>query len=287
VPEFTCLPPDPSPRPVRLVVPPGAWDTHVHAIGAPERFPLLPDRSYTPAQVPIENYVALMDRLGIARTVLVQPSIYGLDNGAMCDALTRYPQRFRGVAVVSPGITDSELSELHDAGVRGIRANLLNRGGISFAAARQLAARIGDLGWHLQLQLDVSTFDQLDALRGLALKVVIDHMGHMPAAKGIEDAGFRRLLRLVGDGHCWVKLSAPYNLTKDPDTAYAEVRPLAQALIAANPERVLWGSDWPHTNLCAAMPNDGDLLNLLGEWTGSAAITNRVLVQNPLPLYAN
>jgi predicted TIM-barrel fold metal-dependent hydrolase len=280
------LSPDPSPRPVNFLVPPGAWDTHVHAIGAAERFPLLPDRSYTPAQVPIENYVALMDRLGIAHAVLVQPSIYGLDNSAMCDALTRYPQRFRGVAVVAPSIEDSALRELHDAGVRGIRANLLNRGGISFTAARKLAARIGGLGWHLQFQLDVSAFDEFDAIRTLPVKVVIDHMGHLPAAKGVDDPGFRSLLRLVGEGRCWVKLSAPYNLSKSSGATYEQVRPLAQALVAANPERVLWGSDWPHTNLYTAMPNDGDLLNLLGEWTGSTAITTRVLAQNPLSLYA-
>lgn len=285
--DITCLPPDPNPRPVNFVVPPGAWDTHVHAIGAAQRFPLLRDRSYTPAQVPIENYVALMDRLRIGRAVLVQPSIYGVDNSAMCDALTRFPQRFRGVAVVAPSISDAELSELHDAGVRGIRANLLNQGGISFADAKQLAARIADLGWHLQLQLDVSTFGEIDAIRAFPVKVVVDHMGHMAAAKGVDDSGFRSLLRLVAEGHCWVKLSAPYNLTKGSAGTYEQVRPLAKALVAANPERVLWGSDWPHTNLHTAMPNDGDLLNLLGEWTGSAAIITRVLAENPLSLYAN
>lgn len=287
MPELTCLPPNQSPRPITFVVPRGAWDTHVHAIGARERFPLLPERSYTPPQVPIENYVALMDRLGIARAVLVQPSIYGLDNSAMCDALTRYPQRFRGVAVVAPSIGDAELGELHRAGVRGIRANLLNSGGISFADARQLAVRIAALGWHLQLQLDVSTFDDFAALHTLPVKVVIDHMGFMPAIKGVADPGFRRLLRLLGEGHCWVKLSAPYNLSKGSVAPYEQVGPLAQALVAANPDQVLWASDWPHTGLYAAMPNDGDLLNLLGEWTGSAAITNRVLAENPLSLYAN
>jgi 2-pyrone-4,6-dicarboxylate lactonase len=191
--ETGCLAPDAVVHPVRFRVPPGAWDTHIHAIGAVERFPLAANRSYTPAQVPIEAYVALMDRLGIAHAVLVQPSIYGTDNRAMIDALSRYPERFRGVAVVDPAIDDRELAALHEAGVRGVRANLLNRGGISFADACALAGRFADLGWHLQLQIDVSTFDRFDAIAELPVDVVIDHMGYMPADKGPSNPGFLRL----------------------------------------------------------------------------------------------
>ena len=225
-----------------------------------------------------------MDRLGIAHAVLVQPSIYGLDNSAMCDALTRYPQRFRGVAVVAPSIEDSALRELHDAGVRGIRANLLNRGGISFTAARKLAARIGGLGWHLQFQLDVSAFDEFDAIRTLPVKVVIDHMGHLPAAKGVDDPGFRSLLRLVGEGCCWVKLSAPYNLSKSSGATYEQVRPLAQALVAANRNECYGAAigPIPASTPCPTMV----ICSTCWEWTGSTAITNMVLAQNPLSLYA-
>jgi 2-pyrone-4,6-dicarboxylate lactonase len=283
--ETGCLAPDAVVHPVRFRVPPGAWDTHIHAIGAPERFPLAANRSYTPAQVPIEAYVALMDRLGIAHAVLVQPSIYGTDNRAMVDALSRYPERFRGVAVVDPGIADRELTALHDAGVRGVRANLLNRGGISFADACTLAGRFADLGWHLQLQIDVSTFDRFDAVAELPVDVVIDHMGYMSADKGAANPGFLRLLKLVEAGRCWVKLSAPYRMTDWPRFGYGAVAPLARALVRANPQRMLWGSDWPHTDLRAGMPNDGDLLDQLGVWIEDDAVREAILVTNPASLY--
>lgn len=280
-----CLIPDAVVHPVRFAVPSGAWDTHVHAIGALARFPLAPDRSYTPAQVPIEAYVALMDRLGIARALLVQPSIYGTDNRAMVDALLRHPQRFRGIAVVAPAIAGRELRALHDAGVRGVRANLLNRGGISFDDACALAGRLADLGWHLQLQIDASTFDRFDAVARLPVDVVIDHMGYMPADKGASHPGFGQLLKLAEAGHCWVKLSAAYRLTPWRREGYGAVAPLARALVRANPQRMLWGSDWPHTGLYADMPNDGDLLDLLATWIDDDAMRDAVLVTNPVSLY--
>jgi 2-pyrone-4,6-dicarboxylate lactonase len=283
--EPGCLTPDAVVHPIRFRVPPGAWDTHIHAIGAVDRFPLAANRSYTPALVPIEAYVALMGRLGIAHAVLVQPSIYGTDNRAMVDALSRYPERFRGVAVVDPGIADRELTALHDAGVRGVRANLLNRGGISFADACTLAGRFADLGWHLQLQIDVSTFDRFDAVAELPVDVVIDHMGYMSADKGAANPGFLRLLKLVEAGRCWVKLSAPYRMTDWPRFGYGAVAPLARALVRANPQRMLWGSDWPHTDLRAGMPNDGDLLDQLGVWIEDDAVREAILVTNPASLY--
>jgi 2-pyrone-4,6-dicarboxylate lactonase len=283
--EPGCLTPDAVVHPIRFRVPPGAWDTHIHAIGAVDRFPLAANRSYTPAQIPIEAYVALMGRLGIAHAVLVQPSIYGTDNRAMVDALSRYPERFRGVAVVDPGIADRELTALHDAGVRGVRANLLNRGGISFADACTLAGRFADLGWHLQLQIDVSTFDRFDAVAELPVDVVIDHMGYMSADKGAANPGFLRLLKLVEAGRCWVKLSAPYRMTDWPRFGYGAVAPLARALVRANPQRMLWGSDWPHTDLRAGMPNDGDLLDQLGVWIEDDAVREAILVTNPASLY--
>jgi predicted TIM-barrel fold metal-dependent hydrolase len=266
-------------------MPAGAWDTHIHAVGATNRFPLATDRSYTPAQVPIEAYVELMDRLGIARAVLVQPSIYGTDNRAMVDALVRYPQRFRGVAVVARDVDDATLDALHAQGVRGVRANLLNRGGISLADAVALAPRLATRGWHLQLQVDVSTFDAFDALARLPVPVVIDHLGFMSAARGRDDPGFRRLLAMVAVDRCWVKLSAPYRLTSWQRDGYAAVAALAQALLEANPRRMLWGSDWPHTDLRDDMPDDGDLLDLLGEWAPDARMREVVLVDNPRSLY--
>jgi predicted TIM-barrel fold metal-dependent hydrolase len=266
-------------------MPAGAWDTHIHAIGDAARFPLDPRRGYTPAMVPIEDYAALMDRLGIARAVLVQPSIYGTDNAAMVDALTRYPQRFRGVAVVGGDVDDATLDALDRAGVRGVRANLLNPAGISLADAIALAPRLARRGWHLQLQIDVSTFDAFDRIPQLPLPVVVDHFGYMPAAKGVDEPGFRRLLALVAAGTCYVKLSSPYRLKAWRGEGWGAVTPLARALVAANPQRLLWASDWPHTDLREDMPDDGDLLNLLAEWVPDAAQRRAILVDNPASLY--
>ena len=280
-----CLAPVAAPHPLSFALPAGAWDTHIHAIGAPERFPLAADRGYTPAIVPIERYATLMDQLGIARAVLVQPSIYGTDNRAMVDALRRHPERFRGVAVVAASIDDADLDALHADGVRGVRANLLNRGGISLADAITLAPRLAARGWHLQLQIDVSTFDAFDALPRLPLPVVVDHFGYMPAAKGPGEPGFRRLLSLVERAQCYVKLSSPNRLTPWATEGYGAVTALARALVAANPERLLWASDWPHTGLYEDMPDDGDLLNLLAEWVPDAAQRHGILVDNPASLY--
>lgn len=285
--ESSCLTPDGDPHPVAFAVPAGAWDTHVHAIGPVDRYPLAAGRSYTPAHAPIERYVGLMDRLGLARAVLVQPSIYGNDNRAMVDALIRHPSRFRGIAVVRPDIGDGDLRALHDAGVRGVRANLLNRGGISFADACALSQRLAAFGWHLQLQIDVSTFEPFDAIRSLPVDVVVDHFGYMPAGKGVSEPGFQRLLRIVGAGRCWVKLSAAYRLTQWRAHGYGAVEPLARALIDANPHRMLWGSDWPHTDIREDMPNDGDLLGLLDAWAPSAATRHDILVSNPGSLYGD
>lgn len=278
--EPACLPPSKSFGPVRFRVPAGAWDTHVHAIGRFDRFPLSPLRGYTPAAVPIDDYVALMDRLGLSRAVLVQPSIYAADNRAMLDALMRFPERFRGVAVVTATIGDGELRALHDAGVRGVRANLLNPGGISLDDATTLARRFASLGWHLQVQIDVSTFERFDDVARLPVPVVVDHFGYMPASRGPSDPGFARLLHWVATGRCWVKLSAPYRLGDREAVA-----PLARALVRANPERMLWASDWPHTDLRRGMPDDGELLDVLADWVDDPATRDAILARNPVALY--
>jgi predicted TIM-barrel fold metal-dependent hydrolase len=203
----------------------------------------------------------------------------------MVDALARYPARFRGIAVVGAGVGDATLDALHAAGVRGVRANLLNPAGISLADALALAPRLVSRGWHLQLQVDVSAFDAFDRLAGLSLPLVIDHFGFMPAAKGPSEPGFLRLLGMVATGRCYVKLSAPYRLAPWRHEGGAAVTALARALVAANPSRLLWGSDWPHTDVRDAMPNDGDLVKVLEDWVPDAAQRRAILVDNPVALY--
>ena len=171
--------------------------------------------------------------------------------------------------------------------MRGVRANLLNRGGISLADALALVPRLASRGCHLQLQIDVSTFDAFDVLARLSVPLVIDHVGYMAADKGPRNPGFRRLVSLVEAGRCFVKLSAPYRLVDWRRNGFGAVGTLARTLIDANADRILWGSDWPHTDLRHDMPDDGELLGLLARWAPAEAVRRRVLVDNPALLYGS
>jgi predicted TIM-barrel fold metal-dependent hydrolase len=241
------------------------------------------NRSYTPPDAPLETYSRLLRTLGYERAVLVQPSVYGTDNRAMMDAIAAAGPGFRGVAVLDDAVGDAELARLHAGGVRGVRFNMLFKGGPSWAALDRLAARIAPLGWHVQFLIDVAATPDLDTLLArLPVPAVIDHVGHMPKDRGIADPGFRSLLRSVGSGRTWVKLTGAYRIADPP---YAAVAPLARALIAANPERMLFGTDWPHPGHAGQMPNDGTLADLLADWAPGAETRRRILVDNPAALY--
>jgi len=281
-----CQGPDPAPKRPQIRVPAGACDTHAHVFGPSDRYPLNEDRVYTPPDAPFSAYRRLLKILGVQRAVLVQPSVYGSDNAAMLDALAEGGEAFRGIAVVDIGVSDKQLKALHNAGVRGIRVNLLYKGGISLAMLGRLADKIKGLGWHIQLLIDVSDTPEFWRIADtLPVDVVIDHMGHMPAGNGVDDPGFRSLLGLVADGKAWVKLSGPYRMTARGHTPYADVAGLARALIEAAPDRMLWASDWPHPFVQIAMPNDGELLDMLAMWAPDAAIRTKILVDNPAKLY--
>jgi predicted TIM-barrel fold metal-dependent hydrolase len=279
--------PDPSPTPPGFVPPPGACDCHAHVFGPQDRYPYVAGRTYTPPDCPLPAYRRMLDTLGLARCVLVQPSVYGADNRLMMACLDELGAAARGVAVMSPRATDAELEALHARGVRGLRLNLIySGGGVGLGDAEALAARIAPLGWHLQFLVDVSaTPDLRRRLARLPVPCVIDHMGHLPAAKGVRDAGFRDLLDALAEGRTWVKLSGAYRMTALADPPYDDVRPMAEALIAANPDRLVWGSDWPHPALHVPMPNDGTLLDLLAAWAPDALLRRRILVDNPARLY--
>ena len=280
-----AAPHDPHPRKPQVAVPAQACDTHAHVFGPGNTYPFIPNGLYTPSDALLPDFRHMLDTLGVERAVLVQPSIYGTDNGAMVDALSRHPTRFRGVAVVGAAVDDATLDTLHACGVRGVRANLLNPAGISLADAVALAPRLAARGWHLQLQIDVSAFDAFDVIARLPVTLVVDHFGYMPARKGPDDPGFRRLLAMVEAERCWVKLSAPYRLVDWRREGYDAVTALARVLVGANPHRLLWGSDWPHTDLYRDMPDDGDLLNVLVQWIPDASMRRAVLVDNPAALY--
>jgi predicted TIM-barrel fold metal-dependent hydrolase len=280
-----CLAPDPNPRRPHFAMPPGACDCHAHVIGAPEVCTYVPERSYTPPPAPLEAYRALHRVLGIERAVIVQPSVHGTDNRVTLAAVAGYGPNCRGVAVVDETVDDKELARLHDGGVRGLRLNVLFGGGVGLHALEPLAERIADMGWHIQLLLDARFMEELARrLRRLPVPIVVDHMGHMSVAHGMGHPGFRVLLDLVRDGVCWIKLSGNYRISAE-GPPYADVVPVARTLIEAAPEHMVWGTDWPHPALSDFMPNDGDLLDALGDYAPEPDLKRAILVDNPARLY--
>jgi predicted TIM-barrel fold metal-dependent hydrolase len=275
------------------VLPPAnACDTHAHVFGPADLFPYADDRSYTPPDAPRETYLNMLDTLGFDRGVLVQGSAHGRDNAAMRDALARHPDRLRGVAVADADISPAVLREWAAGGVRGLRFNhffrdgqLHYRGGVALDAARTLAPVMAELGWHLQLWIDVKDLPgTIPALKAIGLPVVIDHMGRTDARAGTATAGFQSLLRALGEGWCWVKLSGAHRLSSHaPD--YPNARPFHEALVRTNPERLVWGSDWPHPRVEGKMPDAGHLFELFQAWTPDPATQRRILVTNPARLY--
>ncbi|NLS06079.1 amidohydrolase family protein [Rhizobium sp. P32RR-XVIII] len=283
--EPTIPGPDPNTRTPRLRLPAQACDCHAHIFGPQDRYGYDPNRSYTPPDASLEEYLALLDTLGIERGVLVQPSVYGTDNAAMLDGLERTRARLRGVAVIEPDIAHSELERMHDLGIRGCRLNLYYEHGNVDDLAPALAERIAAFGWHLQFYLRPHDLPRLEkTLLRLPTDIVIDHLGQAPVAEGVEADAFQSLHRLVRNGRCWIKLSAPMRMSAQK-FPYRDVTPFIHALVDTKPDRTLWGSDWPHPRVGNAMPNDGDLVDLLGEWIPDEAVRNQILVDNPARLY--
>ena len=286
-----CLPPRDVSRP-KVPPPPNACDTHAHVFGPATRFPYAGDRSYTPPDAPLEKYLGMLDQIGFARGVLVQGSAHGRDNSAMLDALTRCPDRLRGVAVADADVSLDDLRAWNWLGVRGLRFNhffrdgqLHYRGGVPLSAAEKLAPAMAELGWHLQLWIDVNDLPEaIPVLKSLGLPIVIDHMGRTDARAGTGTAGFQSLLSAVGEGWCWAKLSGAHRLSRTAPN-YPDARPFHEALVRANPERLVWGGDWPHPRIEGEMPDAGHLFELFQMWTPDQATQHRILVTNPARLY--
>ncbi len=282
----SCQGPDFAPKAASFRPPPNAIDAHFHIFADPARYPFATDRSYTPPEAPLEAYLRLQDILGLKRGVLVQPSVYGTDNRLLLDILRAHGDRFRGIAVIDPQASDGELETLHAAGVRGVRMNLLFRGGVGLEEAERMARRIADLGWHLQVLIDVSeSAEIIRRLGSLGRPLVFDHLGHMPAGKGVRNTGFQTMLAFLREGRAWVKLSGAYRVSAEPRPPYRDVAPLIRVILETAPERALWGSDWPHPAIAKAMPNDGALLDLLADWVSDATLRRRILRDNPAALY--
>ena len=280
-----CAGPQLQIKPPSFAVPRGAADCHAHVFGERSRYPYSDQRYYTPPPVFLADYLAMHDALGIERGVLVQSAVHGLNNDVILDIIAQYPQRLRGVALIDENFSDAELDRLHAGGVRGFRVNTVAKIGVQMEAARKLAARVARLGWHIQFLLDVEQLPDLDRVFGdFPTEVVIDHMGRPDPARGVEAPGFQALIRLLKSGRGWTKLSAPYRSSRE-NPPYADMTPFAQALIAAAPGRLVWGTDWPHVTLETPMPNDGDLLDALAVWAPDPGVRARILVDNPVALY--
>jgi predicted TIM-barrel fold metal-dependent hydrolase len=275
----------PDPGKPRLKIPAGSADCHAHIFGPQQRYPYVPNRSYTPAEAGIDAYRRMLGALGFDRAVIVQPSVYGTDNRCTRDAIAASGGNWRGVAVVEPGLPRALLTDLHAAGFRGVRINLLFKGGLQLEALEQIARAIAPLGWHVQLLLDGRDLPELARrLQRLPVDFVVDHMGHLPASAGTGQAGFQTLLELLRSGNCWVKLSGPYRISPTPER-YREAMPFARALVEAAPERLVFGTDWPHPSISVPVPQDALLLDLLETWAPGEETRRRILVENPARLY--
>ena len=280
-----CPGPDPAPRgPARFRVPPGAVDTHAHVIGEPPAYPFVEGRAYTPPAAPARDYLAMLDATGMTYGVLIQISVHGSDNTLMVETLKAHPQRLRGVAVIAPGRPKGDYRALAEAGVVGLRLNLVYAGGVGLADLERTGDVCREMGWHLQFLADARHLPELaPRLSKLHVPLVFDHMGHFPTSDGLASPGFQTLLALVRDG-AYVKLSGAYR-TSVGELPYADTIPYARALLQAGPERCVWGSDWPHVDHWSHMMNVGDLLDLLADWAPDAAARDAVLVTNPARLY--
>lgn len=282
-----CAGPQLDVRAPKLKLPAGAADCHCHVFGPRDRYPWAANRLYTPPEVTLDHYLAMLKATGFTRGVMVQTGLYGSDNRFIVDAIKAHPKQLRAIALIGEDITDRALRDLAEGGVRGFRVNRTAKTGLSFDVARKLAARAKalDLGWHVQFLLDVEDHPDIDTFLGnFPTEVVIDHMGRPDPAKGIAAPGFQALIRLLKSGRGWSKLSAPYRTSREAPP-YHDITPFARALVAAAPERLVWGSDWPHVLLETAMPNDGDLVDQIAAWIPDEAARQRILVDNAERLY--
>jgi 2-pyrone-4,6-dicarboxylate lactonase len=271
-------------RAPKFKLPPGATDAHCHVFGPGAIFPYAPNRRYTPEDAPKEMLRALHDHLGVARAVIVQASCHGIDNAAMMDCLASDPKRYRGVAIVDDSFGDAQFDTLHAAGVRGVRFNFVKHlgGQPDMAVFNRVIDRVKGRGWHVVLHVDAPDIVPLsDMIRKLPLPFVIDHMGRVPTKDGVDQPLLRALLELSRLENCWIKVCGAERISMPP---YAAAVPIARAIIAAIPDRVLWGTDFPHPNPTHEA-DEADLVDLVPQFTADPMVQRRLLVDNPARLY--
>ena len=288
-PDADWLAYDPDPSKPRYVPPPGAVDAHCHVFGPGEKFPYAPERKYTPADAGQEQLFTLRDFLGFDRNVIVQATCHGADNSALVDALLTAGGRARGVATVRPGVSRAELADLHAAGVRGIRFNFVRR----LADPKPddyylgLVDLVAELGWHIVVYFEAPDLaERWDLFTHLPTPVVVDHMGRPDVAQPVDGPAFALFLRLLTEHeNVWSKVSGPERLSKSGPPEYADVVPFGRRLVETFPDRVLWGTDWPHPNMKSHMPDDGALVDVIPRMARTEDLQRRLLVDNPMRLY--
>jgi predicted TIM-barrel fold metal-dependent hydrolase len=279
--------PDPDTKVPAYKPPPLSCDAHCHIFGPGDVYPYAPDRSYTPPDAPLARFKELQETLGLERAVLVNASCHGDDNSVILDAIAQSGGKYRGVANVADDISDFELEQLHDGGVRGIRFNFVQHlgGTPDLRVFNDLVHRVVPYGWHVVLHFDAKDLiDFGDMLRKLPVPFIIDHMGRVPTKDGLGQKPFRILLETARMENCWVKICGAERISS-AGPPFRDAVPFAQAILDVAPERTLWGTDWPHPNIKKHMPNDGDLVDLIPLFMPDPALQRLVLVENPGRLY--
>jgi 2-pyrone-4,6-dicarboxylate lactonase len=288
-PDPDWLPFDPSPSKPDYTPPPGAVDSHCHVFGPGDVFPYAPERKYTPTDAGKEQLFALRDFLGFERNVIVQATCHGADNSALVDALLAAGGRARGVATVRPGVSAAELADLHAAGVRGIRFNFVRR----LVDPKPddyylgLTDLVAELGWHVVVYFEASDLaERWDLFTSLPTTVVVDHMGRPDVSQPVDGPGFELFTRFMREHeNVWSKVSCPERLSVSGPPDYSDVVPFARAIVETFPDRVLWGTDWPHPNMKSHMPDDGALVDIIPRVAATGDLQRGLLVDNPLRLY--
>ncbi len=279
--------PDPDTKTPSYQPPLGACDAHCHIFGPGAAYPYAADRSYTPPDAPLARFKELQTTLGLTRAVLVNASCHGTDNTVILDAIAQSGGSYRGVANVGGSISDAELAQLNDGGIRGIRFNFVQHlgGTPDMDVFHDLVERIVPLGWHVVLHFDAADLLDFGAmLRSLPVPFIIDHMGRVPTRDGLDQKPFAILLDTARMGNCWIKICGAERISS-AGPPFTDAVPFAQAVLEVAPDRTLWGTDWPHPNIKRHMPNDGDLVDLIPLFMPDAALRQKVLVDNPHRLY--
>lgn len=285
-PDWLCFDPDPS-RPA-FTLPDGAVDAHCHVFGPGAVFPFAPERKYTPCDAGKDALFALRDHLGFARNVIVQATCHGADNSALVDALKAADGRARGVATVRPDVSDEALQEMDAAGVRGVRFNFVRRlvDPKPDAYYHGILERIAPLGWHVVVYFEAADLaERWDFFTSLPTIMVVDHMGRPDVSKPVDGPEFDRFVRLMERDTVWSKVTCPERLSISGPPGYDDVVPFARRLVEAFPDRVLWGTDWPHPNMTTHMPDDGALADYIPRIARDAVAQRKLLVDNPMRLY--